>query len=102
MADDPKAEVNSDVNAAIAKIKQIASSARRAAAGRSVRKGMSIDGGIANITGRVSPDEDDRVRAMIDRALENVELIRRRMANDQIEIDKLRLETQIMIAELLT
>lgn len=46
--------------------------------------------------------EEDELSARIDRALENIELIRRRMANDQIEIDKLRIETQAMIAELLT
>jgi len=39
---------------------------------------------------------------MIKRALENIELARRRMANDQIEIDRLRIETRQMIAELLT
>jgi hypothetical protein len=46
-------------------------------------------------------DEGNAV-AMIDRALQNIDLVRQRMANAQIEIDRLRTETRLMIAELLT
>ena len=44
---------------------------------------------------------ENKVRAMIDRAFENIELIRQRMANDQIEIDALRIETRAILAQIL-
>lgn len=44
---------------------------------------------------------DTTIEDKITRCLENVELIRRRMANDQIEIDRLRLETRTLISEML-
>lgn len=47
------------------------------------------------------PQDEQKLRAMIDRALENVELIRLRMANDQIEIDALRIETRATLAQIL-
>lgn len=68
--------------------------------GEPVRIVMRADGRpsvVATVQGRVSA-----TRKMIKRALENIELARRRMANDQIEIDRLRIETRQMIAELLT
>lgn len=47
------------------------------------------------------PDEEMKLRTAIDRAYENIELTRRRMRNDQIEIDRLREETRALIAELM-
>lgn len=40
-------------------------------------------------------------RGKITRCLENVELARQRMANDQIEIDRLRMETRALISEMM-
>jgi hypothetical protein len=50
--------------------------------------------------GDLLPEEESQ--AQISRAFKNIELARQRMANDQIEIDRLRTETRALIAELLT
>ena len=49
----------------------------------------------------INPQEERKLRAEIERSFENIELTRKRMANDQIEIDRLRNETRATIAQIL-
>jgi hypothetical protein len=53
----------------------------------------------------VTPDlvlcDNSSLSEFIDRCLENIKLSRRRMRNDQIEIDRLREETRALISDLM-
>lgn len=67
-----------------------------------IQQRVSPEGHIFTNTGTIAIGPKAAMEAQIARCLENVELARQRMANDQIEIDRLRLETRALISEMLT